>query len=160
MFSVHVKASTHEGWGELRGMLHFSEGKLRLQHQSKDAVLGLLTSRAREQEVSLELLHRVEYHGGFLGLFPKIQLHFSDFIAASTLPGTDAGVMTLGIPWRERVRAKDLAGHAETARALLRAMQLEKDIAHLSSADPLTALRDAVPARKPSAWLRQVRSSE
>ncbi len=160
MFSVHIKASTHEGWGELRGMLHYGDGKLRLQHQSKDAVLGLLTSRAKEQEIGLELLHRVEYRPGFLGLFPRIELHFSDFVAASKLPATDSAVLRLGVPWRERERARELTEQVETARALLRTMALEKDIAHLSSADPLSMLRNPAPTRKIPAWLKQKQSSE
>ena len=160
MFSIHVKASTHEGWGELRGMLHFDGSTLRLQHQSKDALLGLVTSRAKEQKIGLGLLQEVAYHSGFLGLFPRIELHFSDFVAASKLPGTDSAVMRLGVPWRERGRARELAEHVETARALARTMQLEKDIATLSSADPLSALRDLAPARTLSSWLKRTRSSE
>lgn len=160
MYSVHIKASTHEGWAELRGMLHFDGNALRLQHQSKDAVLGLVMTKAKEQEIGLNLLQRVEYRPGFLGLFPKIELHFSDFVAASRLPGTDSAVMRLGVPWRERERAREMAEHVETARALLRTMQLEKDIAGLSLVDPLAVLRDSAPARKLSTWLKQVRSFE
>ena len=160
MHTVHIKASTHEGWAQLHGMLHFDGDKLRLQHQSKDAFFGLAWSAAKEQEISLGLLQQVAYRPGFLGLFPKIELHFSDFLAASKLPGTDEAVMRLGVPWRERERARELAEHAETARALFRTLQLEKDIANLSRADPLSALRDSAPARTLSTWLKQMRSSE
>lgn len=154
MFSVRVKASTHEGWGELRGMLHFGDGKLRLQHQSNDAVLGLLKSRAREQDIGLDLLHRVDYRPGFLGLFPRIELHFSDFVAASKLPATESAVLRLGVPWSERARARELAEHVELARTLHRTAKLESEIARLSDADPLSALRHSAPARKLRAWLK------
>ncbi|MCX7555237.1 hypothetical protein OS187_00040 [Xanthomonadaceae bacterium JHOS43] len=146
MFSVRVKASTHEGWGELRGMLHFADARLRLQHQSNDAVLGLLKSRVMEQEIALEQLHRIVFRRGFLGLFPRIELHFADFVAASKLPATESAVLRLAIPWNERVRARELAEQVELTRALHRTEALESDIARLSAADPLSGLREAADA--------------
>lgn len=154
MFSVRVKASTHEGFGELKGMLHFGDDKFRLQHQSNDAVLGLLKTRAKEQEISLDLLHRVAYRPGFLGLFPRIELHFSDFVASSKLPATDTGILRLDIPWSERERARELVEHAELARALHRTVALERDIARLSSSDPLSSLKRSAPVRKLQNWLK------
>jgi hypothetical protein len=143
MYSISIKASTHQGWGELRGMLHFGDGVLRMQHKASDAVLGLLTSRAKEQEINLDLLSRVDYLSGFLGLFPRIELQFSDFVVASTLPGVNGTTMTLSVCWRERLEAREMVESLEAARALRRTMALEGDINRLSRVDPLAGLRDA-----------------
>lgn len=161
MYSVRVKASTHEGFGELQGMLHFRDGTFRLQYQSNDALLGLWKSSAKEREIPLELLQRVTYRAGLFHLFPRIELHFSDFVAASKLPATEAGVLRLNLPLNERERARELVETVETARALLRTVQLEKDIAKLSSTDPLSSVKGLSSLTgNASTWVRQKLSSE
>lgn len=161
MYCVRVKASTHEGFGELQGMLHFRDGKIRLQYQSGDALLGLWKSSAKEREIPLELLQRVTYRAGFLRLFPRIELYFSDFVAASKLPAAEAGVLRLKLPLGERERAMALVENAETARALLRTLQLEKDIEKLSSADPLSSANGTpLLTGIVSTWVKQKLSSQ
>ena len=143
MYSVSFSCSSHGGWGEMQGIVHLEEGRLRFQYQAGDAVLGLLRSSPKELVVELDALASAEFSAGWFWLWPVIELGFSDFVQASWLQSGTSGRVELSVAWRDRRRARLLAEALEQELAFGRQLRLERDIARLSQVDPRSAAQDA-----------------
>lgn len=168
MYSVAFSCSSHGGWGEMQGIVHLEEGRLRFQYQAGDAVLGLLRSSPKELVVELDALTRAEFSAGWFWLWPVIDLGFSDFVQASRLQSGTTGRVELSVAWRDRRRARLFTEALEQQLALRRQRRLEQDIARLSQMDPRTAgqvtesgaVSGSNPAGRALRWLRPGPASE
>jgi len=148
MYSIPVHCDAHGGWGTLQGVVHLEENGVRLQYQIGDAVVGLLRSQSKELVAGFAALAGVRYRAGFLWLYPKIDLEFSDFQLASRVPAGFSGTLTLRVPLGSRAQARKFVDELARELSILRQRRLEQDIVRMSQSDPLPRM-DAPGAARP-----------
>lgn len=144
MYSIPVHCDAHGGWGMLHGVVHLEEGGVRLEYQTGDAVLGLLRSASKEVVAGFDALAGVRFRSGFLWFSARIELEFSDFRLASSVPAGYSGKLALKVPRDSRAMAKRFVEALDRELSFRRQMRLDQDIQRLSRADPRP--HQAVPA--------------
>lgn len=109
---VPVHADAFQGLAEFSGMLTLDGEVLRLDYQTRDALVGLIKSGARRIDVPLEALGGVRSGAGWFWLMPWIELSLDDFALAAKL-GDQSGNR-----WRFSVRFSDRKALRELVLAL------------------------------------------
>ena len=156
MYSIPVHCDAHGGWGMLHGVVHLEEGGVRLEYQTGDAVLGLLRSASKELVASFDAVAGARFRAGFLWLSPKIELEFSDFKLASSVPAGYSGKLALKVPRDSRAMARKFVEELGRELSFRRQLRLEQDIQRLSKTDPRphqngTGALEAPSAARPAA---------
>lgn len=135
MYSIPVFCDAHGGKGMLHGVVHLEDSRIRLQYQTGDAVLERLRSGNEELIAPFDALAEVHYHAGFLWMSPKVELEFSDFKLASSVPAGYSGKLELKVPRDSRAVARKFVEELARELALRRQLRLERDIQRMSNAD-------------------------
>lgn len=151
MYSIPVHCDAHGGWGMLHGVVHLEEGRLRLEYQTGDAVLGLLRSASKELVAGFDAVASVRYRSGFLWMSPKIELEFSDFKLVSSVPAGYSGKLALKVPRDSRAMARKFVEELDRELSFRRQLRLEQDIQRLSRADPRPQHDEAAAVEPPAA---------
>lgn len=114
-FSIPIKLSdSFEGFAESKGLLLLKNGKVIIQFQTKDAILGMVKSDLKTVEIPLENLIEISYKKSIFG--NKLILLVDNLSFVEQLPSSDSNEIVLSIA------RKDI----ETAIDLVRALKLDQ----------------------------------
>lgn len=114
-FSIPIKLSdSFEGFAESKGLLLLKNGKVIIQFQTKDAILGMVKSDLKTVEIPLENLIEISYKKSIFG--NKLILLVDNLSFVKQLPSSDSNEIVLSIA------RKDI----ETAIDLVRALKLDQ----------------------------------
>jgi hypothetical protein len=127
--SLSVFADAFEGFGELRGMLHYDGRELRLEFQTADALFGVLRSSPKTLVVSMDKVGAVECGLGWFWLMPWIGIELNDFGLLAQVPGMRDGRWRLRVRFKDRQALKRFADALRFARSQAVHAALEAEVA-------------------------------
>jgi hypothetical protein len=158
MDSVPFHCEAFAGFGAIQGVARLEPSGLRLQYQTRDAVLGVLRSGMKSTLVPVESLVLATFRSGFLGLFPKIEVRVSDLTSIADIPSTEGGKLKLRVAFGDRDDARKLAHLLGGLLAEQRLDHLQNELDRMSSAGspiqrsasppPASSATEAVPAAR------------
>jgi hypothetical protein len=121
--SIPFHNEIYEGLGEVHGRLRIGDGVLLLEYRMKDAVIGVLRGRVREQRIPLIDIESIEFHNGWFR--KRIIIRANSIASFTDIPGAEGGVLVL------RIKRQD----AERARLCVSRMQLAQSEQKLKALD-------------------------
>lgn len=126
--SLPVFAEAYEGFGNVRGMLHFDGRELRLEFQTSDALFGLLRSAPKALSVDMGKVEDARCSLGWFWLAPYIEIALNDFSLQAQVPGMKDGNWRLRTRFRDRHTLKRLTEMLRFARAQALHQVLERSM--------------------------------
>ncbi len=133
MDCIPFSSDAFGGWGETHGLLRFEGGTLSLQFETRDALFGVMRSAPKTVEIPFDKLAGIRFSHGWFWMFPHIEIRVSDIQAFADLPIVDKGTLTLGVAWRDRRNARELAQMLDSLRAEFRYRRLQADIERMTA---------------------------
>ena len=101
------------GLAECSGLLKLDGTTLRVELQSQDAILGVLKSKVRKVEISLEKIESIAFKKSLFSA--KLLLRLSDYDLYSDIPNPGDGELIFKIKKRYSVDAAELTSTVKLA---------------------------------------------
>lgn len=105
--SLAIKLNdSFEGLAETKGLLKLKNDALRLQFQTKDAILGMLKSDLMEVDIPLKHVEEIGYKKSILG--NKLFITVDNLRVIEQIPGNDGNKINLTVSRKDFEKAVDL----------------------------------------------------
>lgn len=151
-----IRAETHQGLGELEGMLLFDGRELRLDFQTSDSLFGVLRSKPESVIVPLAAIQSVRCGLGFFWVMPYIALELNDFQLLARVPGANGGRWRLRVRYRDRQALLRMTDAVAFARAKWLHERLASDLPPLPPYGVPTPLSSTAEDTNPSEARRRI----
>lgn len=141
--SVAFACDAFGGFGQTHGLASPAADGLRLQYQTRDAMIGLLRSTTRHALVPLEAIVDLRFRYGFLWFSPRIELRVAELAVLTDIPGAEGSRLVLKVRRADREHARKLVHLIGSLLAERRLDHLQGELERMSRAGTAVASEGA-----------------